>query len=225
MHGARSQYSLAVVRLILHIRRTTARGYYVQAPWTERTDDAPDAADSETKKIDLSSCAFPHDGDWSNEVPDPSFLWRCAPAFSPRGLDHTKRRCRGRVAPYFPVTVSIHHMTVHCYLPLKVTFSFYPVISKRCRIRRTNAGAYYAQAPWTERTDDTPDTCCGDKKNDLSSCAFPHDGDWFNEVPDPNFLWRCALAFSPRGLDHAKRRCRDRVAPYFFVTVSIHYMQ
>ena len=40
-----------------------------------------------------------------------------------------------------------------------------------------------------------------------------------------NFLWRCALAFSPRGLDHAKRRCRDRVAPYFFVTVSIHYMQ
>ena len=50
MHGARSQYSLAVVRLILHIRRTTARGYYVQAPWTERTDDTPDAADSETKK-------------------------------------------------------------------------------------------------------------------------------------------------------------------------------
>ena len=87
-------------------------------------------------------------------------------------------------------------------------------------MRRTNARAYYVQAPWTERTDDTPDVA-GTKKIDLSSCAFPHDGDWFNEVPDPSFLWRCALAFSPRGLDHAKRRCRDRVAPYFFVTLLL----
>ena len=68
-------------------------------------------------------------------------------------------------------------------------------------------------------------TLRGQKKIDLSFCAFPHDGDWFNEVPDPGLLWRCALAFPPRGLDHAKRRCRDRVAPYFFVTVYIHYMQ
>ena len=32
------------------------------------------------------------------------------------------------------------------------------------------------------------------------SCAFPHDGDWFNEVFDPSFLWRCALAYSPRSV-------------------------
>ena len=98
------------------------------------------------------------------------------------------------------------------------------LVRLKCRISRTTARVYHLPAPWTERTDDTPDVA-GTKKIDLSSCAFPHDGDWFNEVPDPNFLWRCALAFSPRGLDHAKRRCRDRVAPYFFVTVSIHYMQ
>ena len=32
-YGAGTYYSLAVVRLILHIRRTNARVYYVQAPW------------------------------------------------------------------------------------------------------------------------------------------------------------------------------------------------
>ena len=32
-HGGRSDYSLAVVRLILHIRRTTAGEYPRQAPW------------------------------------------------------------------------------------------------------------------------------------------------------------------------------------------------
>ena len=53
MNGARSQYSLAVVRLILHIRRTTAREYYVQAPWTERTDDTPDAAGTKKKQSQL----------------------------------------------------------------------------------------------------------------------------------------------------------------------------
>ena len=116
------------MRLILHIRRTTAREYPRQAPWTERTDDTPDGAG--TKKIDLSSCAFPHDGDWFNEVPDPSFLWRCALAFSPRGLDHAKRRCRDRVAPYFFVTVYIHYMKIICYLPLKVTLQFHPVVSR-----------------------------------------------------------------------------------------------
>ena len=102
--------------------------FYVQAPCTERTDDTPDVAG--TKKIDLSSCAFPHDGDWFYEVADPKFLWRRALAFSPRGLDHAKRRRRDRVAPYFFVTVYIHYMKMICYLPLKVTLLLHPMISK-----------------------------------------------------------------------------------------------
>ena len=149
------------------MRRTNARAYYVQAPWTERTDDTPDVAG--TKKIDLSSCAFPHDGDWFNEVPDPSFLWRCALAFSPRGLDHAKRRCRDRVAPYFFVTVYIHYIKIICYLPLKVTLLLHPVVSKSSASATRGACARLVSSARRH-----PACVIRDEHAAQASCVHPH---------------------------------------------------